>query len=155
MRKQIVAVVKNLMLERPARAAGRAKLKANLERSQVEINSRLEALAVNAATETKHHTTLRHIIAIERWGQARLRVLLGEPFKDDNNHAYKPPESSSWESLRAAFNATRTETLGLADTLPDDKLGSRVFHNDLGEMTALGWLRYLSIHAATEAKRIT
>lgn len=43
--KQLINVIKTLIVERPAKRAGLPKPRANLEQSQAEINARLDALA--------------------------------------------------------------------------------------------------------------
>jgi len=43
------------------------------------------------------------VIGIERWGQRRLRMLLGEPPVSDEYDSYRPGEDLSMPALRDAF----------------------------------------------------
>lgn len=96
---------------------------------------------------------LRHVIGIERWGQRRLQVFRGEPFVLDGHQPYKPAENASWEELRGEFASTREATLRVAEELNDCSASGLVPHNDFGELSARGWLRYLNGHAEREMKR--
>jgi hypothetical protein len=97
-----------------------------------------------------------HIVGIERWGQRRLRVALGEPPIRDSYRGYRLPEGTPLEELIKAFSETRQQTVELADALYAAKLapGLTVEHNDLGPLSVRGWLAYLSLHAKREALRL-
>ena len=94
---------------------------------------------------------LSHIIGIERWGQSRLRVFLGEPLVLDEYNAYRPAREATWPVLLQGFADTRDETIRLAQQLASDSLAvPTVLHNQFGPLTAKGWLQYLSAHASRE-----
>ena len=108
---------------------------------------------------------LRHIIGIERWGQRRLKTLLGEPpvargypasvFSDEYN-GYQPAESLDFKALRAEFKSTRAETAKLLRTLQKKGLAKtgQAYHNSMGEIPITVWAGYLTMHANMEYKRI-
>jgi hypothetical protein len=98
---------------------------------------------------------LNHIIGIERWGQSRLRVALGEAFKDEEYNGYRPPRETSWDELRAQFKRARAETIGLVGQI--ERKGApeqRIVHNAYGALSVRGWLSYLIIHANGECKKM-
>lgn len=99
--------------------------------------------------------TLRHVVGIERWGQRRLRVALGEDPEPGGHRPYRPPDEASLDALRVAFATTRADTVALARALaraePEPSL--RIAHDDLGPLSVGGWLAYLDGHATIEARR--
>jgi hypothetical protein len=99
---------------------------------------------------------LSHIIGIEKWGQSRLKVALGEPFKHETSDGYRPPKNHSWEMLKAEFKATRRSTVALAQKLDTSRVDHslRIKHDQYGELSLAGWLRYLDMHANSEGKRL-
>jgi hypothetical protein len=103
-------------------------------------------------TETSRKT-LVHIIAIERWGTNRLRVLAGEKaFEHDKNQAYLPDQASSWPELLEAFRTTRADLIALGPKLEGKT--NKVAHNMMGELSGNAWLRYLESHANIESGRV-
>lgn len=85
-----------------------------------------------------------------------MQVGLGEPVLHDEYDAYRPRTDLSMEQLRAALVETRMETVRLAR-----ELGARaveatgtVAHNQFGELSLRGWLRYLDTHANLESQRL-
>ena len=104
-----------LFFERPAGKRSLAAHAEALRQSGQEIDHRLAALTPTPA----HHEGLRHVVGIERWGQRRLRVFLGEPLVMDGHHPYKPDAAADWAALRRAFDETRAETIRLAGRLAD------------------------------------
>ena len=100
---------------------------------------------------------LRHIIGIERWGQRRLKTLLGEPPLTDEYNGYQPAESLDFKALRAEFKSTRAETAKLLRTLQKKGLAKtgQAYHNSMGEIPITVWAGYLTMHANMEYKRIT
>ena len=138
--------------ERPARKRSFDELAEELNRSSAQILERLAGFS----PRPEDHERLRHIIGIERWSQRRLRVFLGEPFMLDGHHSYKPEENLDWPALLDAFKETRAQTLGMIDALskPGAHSVAAVAHNEFGDFTAKGWLKYIEGHAASEAKRI-
>lgn len=96
---------------------------------------------------------LNHVIGIERWGQRRLKVALGEPFVTEEYDGYRPPRETGWTDLQALFAETRAATVALARQL-DDKADVKILHNGWGELTVRGWLNYLHVHASLESRKM-
>jgi hypothetical protein len=140
------------VVERQAQGRSFRELAADLERSGEAIAARLQS----APDTARNREVAVHVIGIERWGQLRLRVPLGEPFVLDSYRPYRPEEDASMEELRSAFDATRRETLTLARRLEANGTDPdiRVRHNDLGEVTLRGWLTYLNGHGERETRRL-
>lgn len=143
---------KDFILERPARRRSLDELLRSLKSSQ----TKLEVRFAKASDSPKNRTALRHVIAIERWGQNRLKVALGEPLLEDSNHDYKPPQETSWQDLKQQFSETREQTLAVADELMKGQIdkAQTIPHNQLGPLSVGAWLRYLNIHGLLESKRI-
>lgn len=95
---------------------------------------------------------IAHCVGIERWGQSRLRVGLGDALAMDAYHPYRPDVGEGVEALAAAMAATREETVALARRLHDQGVApsETVPHNDLGDLSLAGWLVYLQQHASRE-----
>ena len=111
-----------------------------------------------AGESTGNRKVLRHVIGIERWGTARIeRMVAGGPGADlDGHRSYKPPRDASWAELLADLQATRAHTVDLArrlDAAPPAE-SVTVPHNDLGDLTPKGWLRYLALHSNIESRRV-
>ena len=152
MASRVTRLLVRAFLERPAHRAGAAELEAALTGS-------LGALTARFATPrdpVKAAVVLRHIVGIERWGQRRLRVALGDvPFERDTYQGYAPDPAATLDGLVSALRATRQDTIVLARRLASEGSATvAVEHNGLGPLTALAWLRYLRLHADLEAKRI-
>jgi hypothetical protein len=125
-----------------------AEIKSCLMTSTAELEARFDG----KADIDQNRRILSHIIGIERWGQRRLRVFLGEPFVDEEYNSYRPPREMSWSELRTQFRETRTQTLTLIDPIAAaDPGGQRVYHNQWGLLSARGWLNYLDVHARGES----
>lgn len=141
-----------LIVDLPAQ---KTSLRESAQRMKASGETILAHIAAVPDTE-ENRQQLRHIIGIERWGQSRLRVPLGEPLKHDEYDNYAPPSSHSWETLQADFQETRQQTLLLIQALMEANSQDHgaILHNDLGKMTVHGWLRYLGIHAKMESQRI-
>lgn len=150
LKERLTSVVIYFVMEQPAKRQGLAKLTQNLSDSGEALHRDLERIEDN----DKNRSQLCHIIAIERWGQRRLKVALGEAFVKDENHAYKPDGDTPWIALKEMYNATRAETIALADALKAKDVTQKVPHNQFGPVSILGWLRYLETHARLEGKRI-
>lgn len=148
----IQKILKHLLLERPGRkwtmAAWGEKLAANGE----SLSHRLDKYS----DSERNRQVLSHVIGIEQWGQSRLRVGLGEPFKEEEYGSYRPSRSRSWEQLKAEFRMTRKRTVALAEALDDNQVDqlTLVKHNQYGPLTLGAWLRYLDMHANLETKQI-
>jgi hypothetical protein len=138
------------VIERPARRQGLNKLTQSLRNSGEALQRDLERIE----DKDSNRDQLRHMIAIERWGQRRLRVALGESFVRDENYAYKPSQEASWESLKEMVKVTRAETLSLAGLLEQTDVKQVVPHNQFGPLSVLAWLKYLETHTRLEGKRL-
>ena len=140
-----------LILEAPARRAGIDRLIKTLEKSGQAI----EQSAARTSARPSNFDTLAHIIGIERWGQRRMRVALGEPLALEEYDGYRP-EEKNWLALREQFRTTRQETISLCKSLRMAGVdpSTRVPHNQFGEITLLGWLLYLTQHAKIESMKI-
>jgi hypothetical protein len=150
LKERLTSVVIYFVIEQPAKRQGLAKLVQALTDSGEALHRDLERIE----DSDKNRGQLRHIIALEKWGQRRLKVVLGEPFVRDENHAYKPPPETPWVSLKEMFAATRAETLALAEELKQRDTTQKVLHNQFGLVSVLGWFRYLETHARLEGKRL-
>ncbi|WP_102128109.1 DNA-binding protein [Deinococcus planocerae] len=141
------------VFERPAARASYTELGQALERGGNLIAGR----AARAADTEANRGTLTHIIGIERWGQNRLRVALGQrEFERDEHHPYKPPAGVTLRELQDLLSQTRSQTVDLTRQLhaaPPPE-GTTVEHNSLGPLTPKGWLRYLNQHADLESRRL-
>jgi len=138
-------------LERQARRASLTELADRLEADGRVLAQRFAAHSDGDGVRE----TLRHVVGIERWGQRRLRVALGEAPEPRGHRPYRPPDEAGLDALRVALATTRADTVALARTLaraePDPDL--RIAHDDLGELSVGAWLAYLDSHALTEARR--
>lgn len=151
----IQSAVTGLLLERPAQ-------KLTFEQHAETLSQNGEALAYRFAAcddSPANREQLRHIIGIERWGQARLRAFLsGQTDLDtlDEYDGYRPDDALDWAALQAAFTAARVDSVALARELAGRDLdpSMTVIHNQYGRLSAYGWLRYLDTHANLEGKRV-
>jgi DinB superfamily len=150
LKERLTKLVVYFVLEQPARRQGLAKLTQTLNDSGEALHRDLER--IEDTDSNRDH--LRHIIAIEAWGQRRLKVALGERFVQDESHAYKPSSTASWEELKDRFTATRAETLTLAEAFKRTDVKQTAPHNQFGPLSVLAWLRYLENHARLEGKRL-
>jgi hypothetical protein len=152
MKDTLTSLVVGLALERPAKRQSPSELVDDLEVSGRELDGRLQSLR-ESPTNVKQ---LRHIIGIERWGQRRLRVALGEPPLLDEYDEYQPAADLNWDDLRGAFRTTRAETIALARTLAahDPASLTKVSHNQAGPLSIPAWIHYLTNHANRESMRL-
>ena len=150
MLQRLIGLVRRPMAVWHARGRGIDQLATELEASGRALDARLAGISDTPA----HRAVLAHWIGIERWGQRRLRVALGEPFPDDIHHPYKPDEADGVEKLRRTFAATRTETVDLARGLREAGVdpATTVRHNDLGDLSIVSWLAYLLQHPEQESR---
>jgi hypothetical protein len=95
------------------------------------------------------------MIGIERWELRRIRVALGEPVINEEYDAYRPAEQD-WSQLRASLRSARLATIAMGKTLrmAGVDANTRIMHNQFGEISLLGWLFYLDLHARIESMRI-
>ncbi|MCC6614319.1 MAG: DinB family protein [Anaerolineae bacterium] len=131
-------------------------------RSLTEMMVALQAAGQNLQRKFERYPDARynrrvlsHIVGIERWGQRRLRVALGDPFELDEYDGYRPSRETDVTALRQMFAETRRETIRLIGLLDRAKVGdARIKHNKYGDLTVRGWLRYLLLHANLEAYKL-
>ena len=145
-------VVVRLVLERPAARRSISAWADALAASGAKLKARMAASADTPA----NRCLLRHIIGLERWGQRRMRVALGEPFINDEMDGYQPPADLNLAELIDVFLNTRVETVQIARQCAADPRAETalVRHNQLGPLSIRGWLRYLDMHASLEARRL-
>jgi len=138
------------MAERHARARAIAELADELEASGQELDRRMKGRPDTPGNREAG----AHWVGIERWGQRRLRVALGEPFVEDTYHPYRPDLDEDFEALRGAFAETRAETVALARCLAENGVDPEMIvrHNDLGDLSVGGWLAYLIQHPDQESR---
>lgn len=148
----IKAIFRNIWLERPGQKWTIAAWGEKLATSGESINHRLDKYA----DSQRNRQVLSHVIGIEQWGQSRLRVGLGELFKEDEYDKYRPSRNRSWEQLKAEFRLARKKSVALAEALDGQQIDQSmtVQHNQYGPITLGAWLRYLDMHANLELKRL-
>ena len=125
--------------------------------AHLEAGPRVLAVQVARASNSDlNRRQLRHITGIERWGQRRLSILLGEPPIEDEYDGYQPDEALKLPDLWDAFVATRRETIAIARALQSQGVPIRATapHNDAGDLSVGAWLVYLRQHAAREGMLI-
>jgi hypothetical protein len=138
-----------LFFEGPARKIPVAEHIGRLERS----GGAIQAMLASVQPQQRYRDRLQHVIGIERWGQRRLRVFLGEPFVADTHQQYKPPANETWEKMVLGFAQTRAGTITLARKLAERDPQQPVSHNQFGPMSWRAWLRYLDGHATRELRK--
>ncbi|WP_420630214.1 DinB family protein [Candidatus Leptofilum sp.] len=148
----LTKIITSLFLERPAKKLTMSAWGEKLTASGEAIGQKLDKIPDSQS----NRQMLSHIIGIEQWGQSRLRVGLGEPFKEEEYDGYRPSQNRSWEQLKTEFRIVRRKTVALAEEL-DNKQADQfmtVKHNQFGEISLGAWLRYLDFHTSRESKRI-
>ena len=115
--------------------------------------AKLEAYFARAGDTPTSRRVLRHIVAIERWGLNRLRMLLGEkPLQLDSSQAYYPAETIAWNVLLTDFKDVRRELVALIPFL--ESTTNKVAHNMMGNLSPRAWLKYLDFHANAESSKV-
>lgn len=152
LKETIMQAVAGVFVERPGQSKSLAEWQAALEAGGVAIDRRAAA----AKDPVQASKVLRHISGIERWGQRRLRTLLGEPPVTDEYDSYRPGVDLTLDEQREVFRQTRAATVELAAMLSTTGVGdsATALHNEFGPLSARGWLRYLELHANLESKKI-
>ncbi len=152
-KERFLGLATYLLLERPVRALSLAGFAVAFGESGKRISMHLESTTDNTANRQK----LSHIIGIERWGQRRLKVALGEPSLEDEYNTYRPDPQSTWSELCVDFQTTRQTTVDLIRQLDqaDVPVTTKILHNHFGPLSSRAWLRYLNLHANLESKRIS
>lgn len=104
----------------------------------------------------KNRKQLSHVIGIEKWSNRRLEVALGEPFLEGEYNDFRPARETDWEELQSQFRETREETvLNVARLITEDvDPTTKIKHNQMGDLTVLGWLNYIDTHATFESGQI-
>lgn len=145
----VLGIVLRAVVERQARNSTLAELIAKLEASRSVVTERFDG----AADTPRNREQMAHIIGIERWGERRLRVALGESPLADEYNGYRPDTSERLETLRAAWQQTQRQTVATARALEQADGGSRTaLHNEMGEVSMRGWFAYLDGHATRESR---
>lgn len=147
--KNLTHVIANGVLDFPARQQNPSQLLKALEDTQVQLARKFRDLP----DTPENRKQLGHIIAIERWGTHRLKVFNGQDFQMDSSHEYYPADDASWEDLMNQFAEVRKETLREGQEALANGKDQKVEHNQLGALTAAGWLKYLNYHAYLEATK--
>ena len=115
--------------------------------------AKLEAYFERAGDTPTSRRVLRHIVAIERWGLSRLRMLLGEkPLQMDSSRDHYPPEAIAWSVLLTDFKDVRRELVALTPFL--ESASGKVAHNMMGDLSPRAWLKYLDFHANAESSKV-
>ena len=99
---------------------------------------------------------MSHIIGIERWGNSRLKVALGEPLMMDEYNNYRPAREATWHELKEELGKTRAQTVQLLGELESSNVdvSKTIAHNQHGDLSIKGWVRYINMHADFESKRL-
>jgi len=147
-----VGTILHFVVSRSAAKFSLDELQTRLKLSSESIAERIE----NATDTPANRSQASHLIGIERWGQRRLRSVLGEPLVMDEYDADRPGEDQSLKALSNLFVETRQKTLALIDELKkvpgvENKM---IPHNDIGNLSVRGWLFYLDSHANRESQNI-
>jgi hypothetical protein len=140
-----------LVLERPFKSKDMSEIATELDLA----GGRLKRTFAAAKDNSDNRRLLNHIVGIERWGQSRLRVALGEPLTLDEYDGYRPLPATTWPALQDAFASTRQQTVALAQALGQANAAAvKVPHNQFGPLSMRSWLRYLEMHANLEARKL-
>lgn len=151
LKDSVMQAAAGVFIERPGRARSLDQWRTALTSSGAVIDER----AASARDPVKASIVLRHISGIERWGQQRLRVFLGNSLLMDEYDGYRPGTDLSLDEQREFLREIRAETVALVEALQSATHATEtVPHNDYGPLTVHGWLRYLDIHANLESKKI-
>lgn len=151
-KETISGFVAHHLIEKPAGKKSVADLASELALGSQIIDER----AAKAGNAEKARAVLRHLTGIERWGQRRLRVFLGDKPTNDEYDGYRPGADLTLEEMRATFRSTRAETVKLAERLARSKVApdATVEHNSFGPISLRAWLGYLQTHANWESKKM-
>lgn len=147
----VKSAIVNLFLEWP----GRRFTLGGWERALRRNGATLQQTLAQLPDSEQNRRVLSHIVGIERWGQRRLQVALGEPPVQDEYNGYRPARERTWTELQADFAETRAQLTALAQQFAKrEATADPGPHNDFGPLTISGWLRYLDMHANLEAKKM-
>jgi hypothetical protein len=117
-----------------------------------ENESTTLARLLNASDMGVNRKRAAHVIGIERWSAHRMRTLLGEPLVMDEYDGYAPSAELNMERLAGEFKVTRASTIALVRELEAKgiALSQTAKHNELGDLSAGGWIVYVSSHTGRE-----
>lgn len=148
--QRLIGLFRRPMAELQARGTSLEQLADDLAASGQVMDARIAGRPDSGI----NREAVAHWVGIERWGQRRLRVALGEELVMDAYHPYRPDVNDGIEVLRDAFAATREETVALARRLHDEGVDPdmTIRHNDLGDLSVRGWLGYLIQHPEQESR---
>lgn len=151
LRDTLTGAVSGLLLEQPLKNKDMAEIAQELDLA----GGRLKHTFAGAKDNSDNRRLLSHIVGMERWGQSRLRVALGEPLTMDEYDDYRPPREAPWLDLQDAFSEARQQTVALVRELGQAQVANiKVPHNQFGPLSVRSWLRYLDLHANLEAKKL-
>lgn len=138
------------------RARARGKSLEELADGLAASYARLGPLYERALDTPANRESFNHWLGIERWSQRRLRVARGEEFVRDRYHGYRLPDMATLDDLRAAFAATREESVALAREFAAAGVDAdlTVPSNDLGDLSVAEWFAYIEDHASRERVRL-
>lgn len=146
----MIGLFRRPMAEWGAREKSIEELADELEASAATMDERMQG----RPDSNVNREAIAHWIGIERWGQRRLNVALGATLIMDEYHGYRPDKEQGIEALREAFASTRADTVRLARRLAEKGVDPKttIRHNDLGDLSARGWLAYLIQHPEQESR---
>jgi hypothetical protein len=139
--------------ERNAKGDNYEDLIERLDKNEVKCLPRF----ANAADTITNRARAAHIIGIERWGQSRLRTLLGEPLVMDEYDGYAPSTDLTTSELAAEFTRTRAVTKAIVKEHQENgvSLSKTAKHNELGDISARAWIAYITNHTDRESRVLT
>ncbi len=151
-KQTLFSTAAKFFFERPGKKKSYQQLAEELTESGKKLSQKFAAGTDNEANRKQ----AQHIIGIERWGQRRLQVALGEPLVEDEYMGYQPAAELTMPQMQTEFDSTRQTTVEIARQLDEQGISTEttVKHNDFGLMTTRGWLQYLKSHADFEGKRL-
>ena len=137
------------MLEGPVKKLSIPELSSQLGQSGNQLTERL---ATCGDTQVNRRQ-LSHLIGIERWGQRRLRVAIGEPYLDEEYDHYCPSLEKTWDELISEWKNTRQTSITMTKEISELN-SKKILHNQFGPLSVKAWLRYLDVHASSEGRKI-
>ncbi len=148
----ITALFRHFLIERPASKKTLSEWKTEINRSGTTLQER-----VSSAEDSEiNRKIVSHIVGIERWGNNRLKVALGEPLTMDEYNDYRPAREATWQELKEDLSQARTQTVQLVGELESNNVdvSKTITHNQHGDLSIKGWVRYLNMHADFESRRL-
>jgi hypothetical protein len=148
----ILGSIVHTMTERGARGKTYADFQRAFEKTGQAVHGRF----TTSRDTPGHREKGQHIVGIERWSQSRLRVALGEAYKQDEYDGYRPGGDLDMGELAQAFADARAESSRLAQALEAAAvpLSQKINHNQMGEFTIGAWFNYIILHASRESRML-